>query len=157
MNHTSSLLRAAVLVPAVVLALAGCASHEAERPTLLPAPPGLSTAKVALITIYRPEQDFGASVNPTVALNGSDLISPHRNTIFTARLLPGEYRFTVDDDRAGTLRAAAGHHYYFQLIIQPGKFSGNARLGIVSPEQAADESAHLVPADKDDVENRAFR
>ena len=144
------------------IVLAGCASpgsapRAASQPTLLPAPPLLPVTKVATITIYRPDFGDGADSNPTVAVNGSDLIAPHRGEIFTTRLLPGEYHFEVDGDKAGDLKASAGQHYYFQLIIVPGGFSGHGRLGIVSPEQAKDESAHLKPVDKDDIENPAFR
>ena len=140
------------------LALAGCASRPAnDQPTLLPAPASLPASKVAVITIYRPDWGRGGDIRPTVALNGSDLVTPHRATMFTARLLPGEYHFTVDGDRAGDLKASAGQRYYFQLIIVPGGFSGRGRLGIVSPEQAKDETARLKPVDKGDIEDPAFR
>ena len=139
------------------LALAGCASHSANPPTLLPAPASLPASKVAAITIYRPDFGRGGDIHPTVALNGSDLVTPHRATVFTARLLPGEYHFTVDGDRAGDLKASAGQHYYFQLVIVPGGFSGRGRLGIVSPEEAKDETAGLKPIDKNDIEDPAFR
>ena len=139
-------------------ALAGCASHAASnKPTLLPAPANLPASKVATITIYRPDFRFGTDVHPTVALNGSDLVTPQRATVFTTRLLPGEYHFTVEDERAGDLKASAGRHYYFQMIIVSRGFSATGRLGIVSPQQGEDEIAHLEPVDKNDIENPAFR
>ena len=138
----------------LAVALAGCAAHPDKQPTLLPAPASLPASKVAAITIYRPEWGRGEGIHPTVALNGSDLVTPHRATVFTTRLPPGEYHFTVDGDRAGDLKASAGQHYYFQLVIAPG---GRGRLGIVSPEEGKDETAHLEPVGKDDIEDPAFR
>ena len=149
---------AAPFLLAAALLLAGCASGpQAAKPTLLPAPAGLAASKVATITIYRPDYPYGTDIHPTVAVNGSDLVTPHRDTVFTARLLPGEYHFTVDDDKAGDLKASAGKHYYFQMVVVPSGFSGHGRLGIVSPEQGEYEIAHLEPIDKDDIENPAFR
>ena len=124
---------------------------------MLPAPANLPASKVATITIYRPDFRFGTDIHPTVALNGSDLVTPHRATVFTTRLLPGEYHFAVEDTKAGDLKASAGQHYYFQMIIVPSGFSATGRLGIVSPQQGKDEIAHLHPIDKDDIENPAFR
>ena len=151
--------RLAALFPlAVAFALAGCASHTAnDKPTLLPAPANLPASKVATITIYRPDFRFGTDIQPTVALNGSDLVTPHQGTVFNTRLLPGEYHFTVEDKRAGDLKASAGQHYYFQMIIVPSGFSATGRLGIVSPQQGEDETSHLRPIDKGDIENPAFR
>ena len=149
---------AAASLLAAALALAGCASHAGNnQPTVLPAPAGLPASKVATITIYRPDFRFGSDIHPTVSLNGSELVTPHRATVFTARLLPGEYHFTVDDDRAGDLKASAGQHYYFQLTLVRSGFSAGGRLGIVSPQEGEDEIAHLQPIDKDDIENPAFR
>ena len=153
-----SLHPAAPFLLAAALALAGCASHPADhQPALLPAPASLPASKVATITIYRPDFHYGSDIHPTVAVNGSDLVTPHRATVFTTRLLPGEYHFTVDDDKAGDLKASAGQHYYFQMILVRSGFSAAGRLGIVSPQQGEDEIAHLQPIDKNDIENPAFR
>ncbi len=157
----SPLPRLAASFLSLSLVLAGCAGqgapHAADRPALLPAPAKLSASQVAMVTIYRPDYGEDVDRHPTVSVNGSDLITPHRSQVFTARLLPGEYHFELDGDKAGDLRASAGQHYYFQLLVLPGGFSGRARLGIVSPAQAKDETARLQPIDKDDIENPAFR
>ncbi len=156
------LFRCAASVAALALVLAGCASQNsspraAGQPALVPAPASLPVAKVATITIYRSDFDRDADVHPTVSVNGSDLVTPHRGTVFTARLLPGTYHFEVDGERAGDLKASAGQHYYFQMAIVPGGFSGHGRLGIVSPQQGQAESTGLQPSDKGDIENPAFR
>ena len=141
----------------LAVALAGCASHAASnnQPTVLPAPrrparfqSGDDHDLPAGLPLWHGHPSDGRPQR-------SDLVTPHRASVFTTRLLPGEYHFTVEDDRAGDLKASAGQHYYFQMIIVPSGFSATGRLGIVSPQQGEDESAHLPPIDKDDIENPA--
>jgi uncharacterized protein DUF2846 len=125
-------------------------------PAVTEAAPG--SGEVATVYIYRPKAFVGWALNPTVMLDGKDLVNVRNGRIFVARFQPGKHVFKMDDGKSGAeLDLQAGQNYYFKMDIVMGFWKGGGRLTLVAGDQGKLEVQGLEPVDTKEIEDPAFR
>lgn len=90
---------------------------------------GVPPAGKALVYVYR--NDGGASVSPTLRLNGRDIGALSPRTYYMVPVAPGRVDLRAGDASAGTLslRAQDGRIYFIQLSVDS---AGDGKLAQVS-------------------------
>ena len=175
MDRSRSLSR--LLVPLFILMLAGCASSPpAEQapmssPTPTPAPTSMATPapttsmttmssdpNMATVVIYRPKSFMGMALQPTVMLDGEELIDARNGTMWTGKFKPGKYNIQMDDKKSGgEMDLKAGETYYLRVEIVPGVFKGGGRMTQVTSSQGEKDTAKLNPLPAAEVKHTMFK
>jgi hypothetical protein len=170
MNRSRTISR--FLIPLFILALVGCASSPPPEPPPVVTAPASSPATMAspsstmmggdptmaTVYIYRPRSIMGMALQPTVMLDGQDLLDARNGTVWKGTFKPGRYSFQMDDKKTGAdLDLRPGEAYYMRVDIVPGVFKGGGRMTQVTAEQGAKDTAKLNPLPPGEVKHAMFK
>jgi hypothetical protein len=169
MDRSQRMIR--LLVPFLVLAIAGCAStpppEPAPTPMATPAPamtPAPSSTAMmgdpdmATVYIYRPKSFVGMALQPTVMLDGQDLLDARNGTVWKGMFKPGRYNFQMDDKKSGAeLDLKAGESYFMRVDIVAGVWKGGGRMTQVTADQGMKDTAKLNPLPAGEVKHAMFK
>lgn len=113
---------------------------------------------MATVYIYRPKSIVGMALQPTVMLDGEDLLDARNGTVWTGKFKPGRYNFQMDDKKSGAeLDLKAGEAYYMRVDIVAGVFKGGGRMTQVTGDQGTKDAAKLNPLPAAEVKHTMFK
>src|SRR4051794_6055067 len=96
-----------LLLTVSTMFLASCASSPpppsaTQRvPAHSPAAMAPSSSEAATVYIYRRKAFVGGGLNPTVMLDGKDLVNIRNGRYFKAQFAPAKHNFQMDDGQSG--------------------------------------------------------
>lgn len=173
MNHRHSLPRFLSILMALLLmacattpapepspAMAAPAPAPSAAPAAMSAPDAVPATDPAMATvyIYRPKSFVGMALQPTVMLDGKDLLDARNGTVWTGKFEPGHYAFQMDDKKSGAeLDLKAGEAYYLRVDIVMGVWKGGGRMTQVAPQQGVTDTQKLNPLPASEVKHTMFK
>lgn len=170
MDRSQQILR--LFVPLLILVIAGCASSPppepapvvtvpARSPATMAAPSSTMTGDdptMATVYIYRPKSFMGMALQPTVMLDGEELLDARNGTVWKGSFRPGKYNFQMDDKKTGAeLDLRPGEAYYMRVDIVTGVWKGGGRMTQVTADQGAKDTAKLNPLPPGEVKHTMFK